>query len=138
MKAQLDDLAETGGGDFGSRDWRESAMLAWARAQDPSKTLYANWPCAVWFHLDRRVRMLPDSTEAANAATMRKFVERMRASDGVLVAWNLQTPETAHTDSLVARGGLVRIAQFEDGAVYMAPPLVDAPAPPVAKPAAPR
>ena len=135
MKAQLDDIAITGGSDFASRDWRLSPLLAWARSTSERQVLYTNWPCAIWFHLERRVRKLPDASEAANAATMQKFVQRLRASNGALIAWNLQSPETANTDTIVARAGLVRVAKFDDGAVYMAMPLpVDAPAP-VAKPA---
>ncbi|MHB1313351.1 MAG: ArnT family glycosyltransferase [Gemmatimonadaceae bacterium] len=138
MSAQLEDIASTGGGDFASRDWRESPTLAWARTEGAARNLHANWPCAIWFHLDRRVRALPDTAEAANAATMQKFVQRLRASNGAVIAWKLQSPETANTDTIVARAGLVRVAQFVDGAVFVAPPLVAAPAAPVAPPAAHR
>jgi hypothetical protein len=139
MNAQLDDIAITDGSDFASRDWRDSPLLAWVRTQGELNELYANWPCAIWFHLDRRVRKLPTPREAASAATMLKFQERLRATKGALIAWNLQSPETANTDTLAARAGLVRVAQFVDGTVYMARSNVPMDAPsPVAKPPVPR
>jgi hypothetical protein len=111
-------LAE--GDDFASREWRDSPMLAWARAQDPSRALFTNWPCAIWFHLDRPVRDLPSVTDDA---TMHAFVARLRAVHGAVVAWNLQSPETAQTDSIVVHAGLVRVATFDDGNVFEAAPL---------------
>jgi len=117
---QLTD-AMADGGDFAASEWRDSPTLAWVRAQDPTRAIFTNWPCAIWFHLDRRVHSLPDSTDAA---TMRAFAARLRASRGAMVAWGHQSPETALTDFIVAGAGLVRVAAFADGAVYEAPPVV--------------
>jgi 4-amino-4-deoxy-L-arabinose transferase-like glycosyltransferase len=112
------------GGDFAGSDWRDSPTLAWVSAQDPSRAIFTNLPCEIWFHLQRNVRSLPFSIVPD---TMHAFVARLRESGGAMVAWNLQSPETAHTDSIVARAGLVRIATFADGNVYQARPLVAAP-----------
>ena len=106
------------GGDFAGSAWRDSPTLAWARAQPADRALFTNWPCALWFHLDRPVRDLPRTTDAA---TMRAFAARLRATHGAVVAWSIQSPETAHTDSVIARAGLVRVAVFDDGAVFEAP-----------------
>lgn len=111
------------GGDFAGSAWRDSPTLAWARMQPASRALFTNWPCALWFHLDRPVRDLPRTTDAA---TMRVFAARLRATRGAVVAWNTQSPETAHADSVIARAGLVRVAVFDDGSVFEAPPAVAA------------
>lgn len=124
--------ALTEGSDFASREWRNSPTLAWARAQG-SRELYTNWPSAIWFHLDRRVRDVP---AALDAATLRAFTARMRATHGAMVTWNVQNPETAHTDSIIARAGLVRVAVFDDGAAYEAPALAS-PSPSGSSPASP-
>ncbi len=123
--------ALTDGSDFAAREWRESPTLAWARAQEPSRVLYSNWPCAIWFHLDRPVRDLPDATDAADAATMRNFVARVRAAHGAVVAWNEPSPDVAHTDSIVLHAGLVRVATFDDGSVFEPAPLASTVAPPL-------
>lgn len=137
MNAQMKDIATTDGSDFAARDWRRSPLLGWARSTSERQVLYTNWPCAIWFHLDRRTRSLPDTIDVRSAAAMQKFVQRLRASDGAVIAWNLQNSETAHTDTIVARAGLVRVALFEDGAVYMPLPLAAGPATPAAPVAKP-
>ncbi len=134
-------LAE--GGDFSESAWRDSPTLAWARGQDPARALYTNWPCALWFHLDRRIRDVPRTLDAA---TMHAFVARLRATNGAVVAWTAQSPETANTDSIVVRAGLVRVAAFADGGIFVAPslapqatpPVITTPRVPVAPAAAPR
>lgn len=113
--------ALTEGSDFASTEWRNSPTLDWARTQGADRALFTNWPCAIWFHQHRNVRDLPN---ALDAATMTSFVAHLRKQNGVVVAWNVQSPETANADSLVARAGLVRVATFDDGAIYEAPPLV--------------
>ncbi len=118
------------GSDFASAEWRNSPTLAWVHAQDPSRALFTNLPCEIWFHLDRQVRNVPDSTDVA---TMRAFTAKLRATNGVMVAWNLQSPETAHTDSIAVHSGLVRIAQFEDGSVFEMPSASPRAAPPVTR-----
>jgi hypothetical protein len=123
---QISDLLADGS-DFSTSDWRNSPTLAWVRTQDPARVLYTNWPCAIWFHLDRQVRGLP---ETLNADSLQRFAARVRISRGAVVAWNIQSSEAAHTDSIAARTGLVRTARFDDGAIYEAPPMVEPPARP--------
>jgi hypothetical protein len=126
----LSDALEDGG-DFASRTWRESPTLGWVRAQDPARAIYTNWPCAVWFHLGRTVHDLPAATDST---TVRRFLARLDATGGTVVAWKAQSADTAPTDALVAAAGLVRIKEFSDGAVYakappdVAPPTVAPPA----------
>lgn len=108
------------GGDFASAEWANSPTLAWVRTQGASRAIFTNLPCEVWFHLDRQVRNLPETTDAR---TMREFAAKLRATNGVMVAWNLQSPETAHTDSIAVRAGLARIATLDDGSVWEAPPV---------------
>jgi hypothetical protein len=107
------------GGDFASAEWTNSPTLAWVRTQGASREIFTNLPCEVWFHLDRQVRNLPDSTDAK---TMLEFSAKLRATNGVMIAWNLQSPETAHTDSIAVRAGLVRLTTLDDGRVWVAPP----------------
>ena len=106
------------GGDLAGAAWRDSPTLAWARGQAGGRALFSNWPSAIWFHLDRPVHDLPDSTDAP---TMAAFAGRLRATQGAMVTWDIESPETAHVDSIVARAGLVRVARFSDGSVYEAP-----------------
>jgi len=108
------------GGDFASAEWTNSPTLDWVRTQGASRAVFTNLPCEIWFHLDRQVRDLPDSTDAK---TMREFAAKLRATHGVMVAWNLQSPETASTDTIAARAGLVRIATLDDGSVWDVPPV---------------
>ena len=122
------------GGDFASAEWRDSPILRWVRTQDPSRPIFTNWPCAIWFHLDRNVRDMPSTTDLP---TLRAFAARVRGTQGAVVAWNLQSIETAQTDSIVALAGLVQIATFDDGAVYEAPALTPAPTTAVAPTKAP-
>jgi len=128
--------ALTYGNDFASRDWRDSPTLAWVRAQDPARALYTNFPCAIWFHLDRVARGLPGTLDPA---TMREFVARLRATHGAVVAWNERNVDMAPNDSIVMRAGLVRVAAFDDGSVFEPAPLADTVAPPLPakNPAAP-
>jgi len=125
------------GGDFASAEWTGSPTLVWVRTQGASRAIFTNLPCEVWFHLNRQIRNIPDSTDAK---TMQQFAERLRTTNGVMVAWNLQSPETANTDSIAVRAGLVRIATFDDGSVWEMPLVTPAAptAPRVAPPGAPR
>lgn len=130
-------LAE--GSDFANREWRDSPTLAWARTQGDARVLFTNWPCAIWFHQHRRTRDVPDDIDVKDARQLARFVERVRATGGAVVLWNVKSGETAAPDVLVERTGLVRVAQFDDGAVYEAPPTPFAtPLPPVALPPARR
>ena len=108
------------GGDFASAEWTNSPTLAWVRTQGAARAIFTNLPCEVWFHLDRQVRNLPNT---ADAKTMLEFAAKLRATNGVMVAWNLQSPETANTDSIATRAGLVRIATLDDGSVWEASPV---------------
>jgi len=110
--------ALTEGNDFAGSQWRDSPMLAWVRTQDPARAIFTNWPCAIWFHLDRQARDVPGDTDDA---TMREFADRLRATHGVLVAFDERSPDVAQPDSIAAHAGLVRVATFADGRVFEAP-----------------
>ncbi|HZI40906.1 MAG TPA: glycosyltransferase family 39 protein, partial [Gemmatimonadaceae bacterium] len=52
------------GEDFAQRQWTESPLLEWARANASQRTLYSNWPAAVVFHLHRASHELPREGDA--------------------------------------------------------------------------
>lgn len=105
------------GSDFTRDEWRRSALLDWARGEGATRTLYSNWPSAVWFHLGRPSRSLP---KAWDARTLAAFADTVRARDGVVLEFNVNDADYPPLDSLVARGRLRVMATLDDGVVLEA------------------
>lgn len=112
--------ALTFGGDFGTALWKDSPTLGWVKQQPTSRTIYTNLPCEIWFQLGQESRAIP--TDLADS-TMRRFAQRLRDTNGAMVVWWAQSLETANSDSVAKRAGLVMVADYPDGTVYVAPPL---------------
>lgn|GEM_PF-481803 len=114
-------FAREDGDDFASSDWRESPTIAWVRSPSggADRTLYSNWPAALYFHAHRAARDLPDRLDAA---TIARFRDRLSRTGGVVVAFTTPSPDVASPDSLARRAGLRPVARFADGTVWDTPP----------------
>ena len=110
--------AVTEGYDFASSDWRESPTLDWVRSSSAGRTLFSNWPAAIYFKTPRIARDIPQSLDTAD---LREFAEILERSHGALVAFSVDNPDYPSGDSLARTLGLQKLAQFDDGTVWVAP-----------------
>jgi hypothetical protein len=104
----------TWGSDFASDSWRRSALLDWARTSGRTQPLYSNWPSAVYFHLHRPARGLPDANEQELFAA---FADSLRARGGVVLAFTVSDASVATGAQLRRVPGLRVIANLADGVV---------------------
>ena len=102
------------GQDFDQQQWRASPLLAWARANAPHRPLYSNWAPAVYFHLHRSSHEIPDT---GDADVLRAFVDTLRARDGVVLFFDIPSPDQVGADTLANAPGLTRLARVADGTV---------------------
>jgi hypothetical protein len=106
--------ALTWGSDFAGEQWRSSALLEWARTNGANRPLYSNWPSAVYFHLHRPARGLPDADEVD---AFRDLADTLRAHGGVVLAFTVPDASVATGDQLRRVPGLRVIAEVQDGVV---------------------
>jgi hypothetical protein len=109
------------GSDFAGEQWRGSEVLAWARTEGAGRTLYSNWPAAVYFHLHRPSRELPRQRDAH---TLAAFADTVRVRDGRVLLFDTQSPEFAPNHSLLETRGLRTIARLRDGVVLGPVPVI--------------
>jgi hypothetical protein len=102
------------GQDFDQQQWRGSPLLTWARSNAPHRALYSNWPPAVYFHLHRASHEIPDE---GDADMLRAFVDTLRARDGVVLLFDVPSPDQVGADTLLNAPGLTRLARVADGTV---------------------
>jgi len=100
------------GQDLDQQQWRASPLLAWARLNAPDRPLYSNWAPAVYFHLHRSSHEIPGDAEMLPA-----FVDTLRARDGVVLLFDVPSPDQVGADTLVNAPGLTRLARVPDGTV---------------------
>lgn len=110
--------AITDGSDFASSDWRESPTLEWVRSRSAGRTLFSNWPAAIYFSTSRIARDTPQSLDSAG---LREFGEILERSHGALVAFSSQNPDYPPGNSIARALGLVEAGQFSDGTVWVSP-----------------
>jgi hypothetical protein len=110
--------AITDGYDFASSDWRESPTLEWVRSRSAGRTLFSNWPAAIYFGTSRIARDIPQSLDSAD---LRKFGEILERSHGALVAFSSQNPDYPPGNSIARALGLAEAGQFSDGTVWVSP-----------------
>ena len=108
----------TDGSDFASSDWRESPTLEWVRSRSAGRTLFSNWPAAIYFRTSRIARDIPQSLDSTD---LRKFGEILERSHGALVAFSSQNPDYPPGNSIARALGLVEAGQFSDGTVWVSP-----------------
>ena len=120
-RATSDEVSYTleNGHDLTEIQWRTSPLLAWARANAPRRPLYSNWPSAVYLQLGRASHELPEQDDAA---TLHEFVDTLRARNGIVVAFDWQSPDQIGVEALRKAIGLHLIARFADGSVFAANP----------------
>ena len=108
--------AVTDGSDFASSDWRDSPTLAWVQSSSAGRTLFTNWPAAIYFRTDRIARDIPQSLSAAQ---LREFREILDEQHGAFVAFSTYNTDYPPSDSIARRAGLVQLATFSDGTVWV-------------------
>jgi hypothetical protein len=117
--SDLADAALTWGSDFAGEQWRTSALLDWARTSGATRPLYSNWPSALYFHLHRPARGLPDANKPQ---LFRPFADTLRARGGVVLAFTVPDASVATGAALRRVPGLRVIAELHDGIVLDAWP----------------
>ena len=110
IKNALDD-----GNDFASSDWRYSPTVAWVRDSANGRTIYTNWPVALYFQAGRSSHSLPPVLEPL---TLRRFGDRLLRTHGLMVAFDIPSPDAAPPDSIAERLRLARVARLDDGTVW--------------------
>jgi hypothetical protein len=110
IKNALDD-----GNDFASSDWRYSPTVAWVRDSANGRTIYTNWPVALYFQAGRSSHSLPPVLEPL---TLRRFGDRLARTRGLMVAFDIPSPDAAPPDSIAERLRLRRVARLDDGTVW--------------------
>jgi hypothetical protein len=110
--------AITEGSDFASSDWRSSPTLEWVRSRSAGRTLFSNWPAAVYFGTSRIARDIPQSLDSSD---LREFGEILERSRGAFVAFSSQNPDYPLGNSIARALGLVEAGQFSDGTVWVSP-----------------
>lgn len=105
------------GVDFAGTQWTTSPLIAWARTEGAPMTLYSNWPVAIYFHLHRPAHEIPaDSADA----TLADFAGRLRATHGVVLAFDVPSPGFASAAALTRTGALRVVRRFADGELLVA------------------
>jgi len=116
LTVSLDEIswALENGEDFAQQQWVASPLLDWARANAAQRTLYSNWPAAIVFHLHRASHELPRGNDAG---LLRAFADTLRARDGVLLLFDVPSPDQVGADTLLNSPALHRVARLADGTV---------------------
>lgn len=110
------------GSDFSGAQWRQSELLQWARTDGRHAPLYSNWPVAVFFYLHRPSHELPLNMDS-DSTTLAAFADTVRARNGRVLLFGVQTGEFVPGEELVALTGLREVARLKDGVVLgPAPP----------------
>jgi hypothetical protein len=117
------------GNDFASADWRYSPTVAWVRDSASGRTIYTNWPVALYFHAGRSSHGLPPVLEPL---TLRRFGDRLARTRGLMVAFDIASPDAAPPDSIAERLRLRPVARLGDGTVWELPSITSAAARPAA------
>ena len=110
IRSALDD-----GNDFAAGDWKDSPTVAWVRDSASGRTLYTNWPVALYFHAGRSSHGLPPVLEPL---MLRRFGDRLARTQGFVVGFDIQSPDAAPPDSIAERLRLRRVARLSDGTVW--------------------
>lgn len=120
-QVENDDIAwaTSNGSDFAGEQWRTSSLLAWAKSDGRRTPLFTNWPAAVYFHLHRDAWLLPNTTRPDTLAI---FVDTLRARNGVILEFDVASPDAIQPADLAKVPGLHVVAKGSDGTVYGALP----------------
>jgi hypothetical protein len=103
--------------DFAGSDWRLSDTVEWVKSDGNGRTLFSNWPPAIYFHAHRIARDLPDSLDCDDLHLFRQILEQKR---GAIVAFNEPSPDYPPSDSIAHLMGLRIEARLSDGEIWTA------------------
>ncbi|MDB4917336.1 MAG: hypothetical protein JWM95_4980 [Gemmatimonadetes bacterium] len=106
----------TFGSDLAGVQWRQSEVLSWTRTEGSDAMLWTNWPAAVYFHLHRPAHELPKNREMT-PTTLAAFADTVRARDGRVILFNVQTGEYPANAVLSKLPGLRVVEVLRDGLV---------------------
>lgn len=118
VDAEIVEDAVTDGNDFAATEWRTSPTIEWVMNNGAGKTIYTNWPAAVYFDAHRTPYDLPTSLHPDSIAQFRAM---LASKNGVLAGFDARNPDYPPVDSLARAAGLERIEKFPDGGVWAAP-----------------
>jgi hypothetical protein len=104
------------GGDLASTYWRLSPLVDWVAHARPGLRLYSNWPAVIWFHTGRAAYELPTDLDPGTVAAFR---EKIAADHGALIGFREATTDVVSPDSLASRAGLVAVARWPEGKVWI-------------------
>lgn len=107
-----------GGWGYGSDAWRGSQLGAWLRTEGRHAAIFTNDPVATFFMTDRPSRDVPATLDDDS---VRAFGRTFAARHAVLVGFPRDLEPMASPDSLAARLGLQKVAEFPAGAVWSVP-----------------
>ncbi len=110
--------AITEGSDFASSTWKSSPTLDWVRSRSAGHPLFSNWPAVIYFKTSRIARDTPQSLDTID---LKEFGHILEKGHGALVAFSLLNPDYPPGDSIARALGLVKVGQFSDGSVWLAP-----------------
>ena len=102
------------GSDFAGAQWRSSELLEWGRTPEARHPLYTNWPAAVYFHLQRPARDVP---QRGDVHALAAFADTLCVRDGRVLVFAVPEPDLATDLALSRQGGLRVLQRFRDGIV---------------------
>lgn len=105
------------GNDYADIAWRSSPLIAWVREYGAGRTLFTNFPAALYFHADRMSRLLPQEEEVT-PATAREFADTLVHQHGLIVAFDRSSEFAENPARLLQLLPVKQIAAFRDGAVW--------------------
>ena len=105
------------GNDFASSEWRDSPAMDWVRTEASGRTLYTNWPAAIYFGSGRTSHDIPNTV---NPDTLLLFGKIFSAQRGTFVAFNSRNPDYPPADYIARSIGLVEARKFSDATVWVA------------------
>lgn len=104
--------------DYGSDYWTDTPAAVWLRTNGRTHALFSNDPVATYFITGRPSRMVPNTFRATTASD---FLERLRATDGVLIEYSMPLEDMVDARELARQTGLCIVVTSEVGTVWRAP-----------------
>ena len=118
--AQEGSYAVETGNDYADLSWFGSPLIAWVREHGEGRTLYTNYPTALYFHANRFSRTLP---QAPRPDTARAFADTVAQEHGLIVAFNRASRFAASPTALMqlVPPPVHVVYRTYDGAIYELP-----------------
>ena len=104
--------------DYGSDYWTDTPAAVWLRTNGRTHALFSNDPVATYFITGRPSRMVPNTFRSTTASD---FLERLRASGGVLIEYSMPLEDMVDARELARQTGLCIVVTSEVGTVWRVP-----------------